>query len=190
MAGYAGDVRGAGDGIEVKSAADRELWRLLHATIKKVTEDIEERFNFNTAISAIMELVNGCYRYQDSVPKPDQNLPLMGEVLRKLVTLLAPFAPHIAEELWQGLGGRESVHLEKWPAYDPEALVTEEVTMVIQVNGKVRDRMQVPAGLPEEKIKELALKRQRVADLLAGQEVVKVIVVPDKLVNVVARRAS
>ncbi|MGI6285291.1 leucine--tRNA ligase [Neomoorella humiferrea] len=190
VAGYAGDVRSAGDGIEVKSAADRELWRLLHATIKKVTEDIEERFNFNTAISAIMELVNGCYRYQDSVPKPDQNLPLMGEVLRKLVTLLAPFAPHIAEELWQGLGGRESVHLEKWPAYDPEALVTEEVTMVIQVNGKVRDRMQVPAGLPEEKIKELALKRQRVADLLAGQEVVKVIVVPDKLVNVVARRAS
>ncbi|WP_406678666.1 leucine--tRNA ligase [Moorella sp. ACPs] len=190
VAAYAGAVRGAGGTPAVNTPADSELWRLLHATIKKVTEDIEQRFNFNTAISAIMELVNGCYRYQDTVAVNEQNLPLMGEVLRKLVTLLAPFAPHIAEELWQGLGGRESVHLESWPAYDPEALVTEEVTLVVQINGKVRDRMQVPAGLPEEEVKKLVLKREKVASLLAGQQVVKVIVVPDKLVNVVARRAS
>ncbi|CEP67029.1 Leucine-tRNA ligase [Moorella glycerini] len=187
---YAGAVRQAGGSPAFEKPADRELWRLLHATIKKVTEDIEQRFNFNTAISAIMELVNGCYRYQDAVPANEQNLPLMGEVLRKLVTLLAPFAPHIAEELWQGLGGRESVHLEPWPAYDPEALVEQEVTLVVQINGKVRDRVQVPAGLPEEEVEKLILKREKVASLLAGQQVVKVIVVPDKLVNVVARRAS
>ncbi|WP_258360307.1 leucine--tRNA ligase [Moorella sulfitireducens (nom. illeg.)] len=190
VAAYADGVRHDGGSPAVKTPADRELWRLLHATIKKVTEDIEQRFNFNTAVSAIMELVNGCYRYQDTVPAGEQNLPLMGEVLRKLVTLLAPFAPHIAEELWQGLGGRESVHLESWPGYDPEALVEEEVTLVVQVNGKVRDRVQVPVGLPEEEVKKLVLKREKVAGLLAGQEVVKVIVIPDKLVNVVARRAS
>jgi leucyl-tRNA synthetase len=190
VAAYADAVRRDGGTPAVNSPADRELWRLLHATIKKVTEDIEQRFNFNTAISAIMELVNGCYRYQDTVPAEEQNLPLMGEALRKLVTMLAPFAPHIAEELWQGLGGRESVHLEFWPSYDPAALVEEAVTLVVQVNGKVRDRVQVPAGLSEEEIKELVLKRDRVAGLLAGQQVVKVIVVPDKLVNVVARRAS
>ncbi|KYH31806.1 leucine--tRNA ligase [Neomoorella mulderi] len=190
VAAYAGAVRQAGGSPAFEKPADRELWRLLHATIKKVTEDIEQRFNFNTAISAIMELVNGCYRYQDAVPANEQNLPLMGEVLRKLVTLLAPFAPHIAEELWQGLGGRESVHLEPWPAYDPGALVEQEVTLVVQINGKVRDRVQVPAGLPEEEVEKLILKREKVASLLAGQQVVKVIVVPDKLVNVVARRAS
>ncbi|MDK2815765.1 MAG: leucyl-tRNA synthetase [Moorella sp. (in: firmicutes)] len=190
VAAYADAVRRAGGTPAVKTPADRELWRLLHATIKKVTEDIEQRFNFNTAISAIMELVNGCYRYQDTVAANEQNLPLMGEVLRKLITLLAPFAPHIAEELWQGLGGRESVHLESWPAFDPDALVEEEVTLVVQINGKVRDRVQVPAGLPEEEVKRLVLKREKVASLLAGQQVVKVIVVPDKLVNVVARRAS
>ncbi|GAF26295.1 leucine--tRNA ligase [Neomoorella thermoacetica] len=187
---YADAVRRASGSLEIRSHADRELWRLLHATIKKVTEDVEERFNFNTAISAIMELVNGCYRYQDTVPEEEQNLVLMGEVLRKLVTLLAPFAPHITEELWQGLGGQESVHRESWPQYDPEALVEEEITLVIQINGKVKDRMQVPAGLAREKIEELVLNRDKVAALLAGQQVVKVIVVPDKLVNVVARRAS
>ncbi|BCV20493.1 leucine--tRNA ligase [Moorella sp. Hama-1] len=190
VASYADAVRQAGGPPEIKRHDDRELWRLLHATIKKVTEDVEERFNFNTAISAIMELVNGCYRYQDTVPAGEENLALVGEVLRKLVTILAPFAPHIAEELWQGLGGRESVHLESWPQYDPAALVEEEVTLVVQINGRVRDRLQVPAGLEREKIEELVLKRDKMAAMLAGQQVVKVIIVPDKLVNVVARRAS
>ncbi|MDN5344702.1 MAG: leucyl-tRNA synthetase [Clostridia bacterium] len=191
VAAYADDVRRA-DALPMAPTkpADEELWRLLHVTIKKVTEDIETRFNFNTAISAIMELVNGCYRYQDGISANEQNLPLMGEVLRKLVTLLAPFAPHIAEELWQGLGGRASVHLERWPVYDPEALVAREVTLVVQINGKVRDRVQVPAGLPDQEVESLVLKRDKVASMLAGQQVVKVIVVPDKLVNVVARRAS
>ncbi|MBC7324622.1 MAG: class I tRNA ligase family protein, partial [Moorella sp. (in: Bacteria)] len=168
VAAYAPTVRGAGGPLAVATPADRELWRLLHATIKKVSEDIEQRFNFNTAISAIMELVNGCYRYQDNVAANEQNLPLMGEVLRKLVTLLAPFAPHIAEELWQGLGGRESVHLENWPGYDPEALVTPEVTLVVQINGKVRDRVQVPAGLPDAEVEKLVLQRDKVAGMLAG----------------------
>ncbi|MGI9950839.1 leucine--tRNA ligase [Moorellaceae bacterium AZ2] len=190
---YSTRVRGiqAGKG-EIKPAgrADRELYRLIHATIKKVTEDIEERFNFNTAISAIMELVNGFYHYQDSVPEPEQNLPLVKEGLKKLITLLAPFAPHIAEELWQGIGQERSVHLESWPSYDPQALVTEEVTVVVQINGKVRDRLQVPAGLKEEDLKEAVLSREKVASLLSGQQVLKIVVVPDKLVNIATRQAG
>jgi len=188
VAAYADAVRRDSAPLAVTTHTERELWRLLHITIKRVTEDIEQRFNFNTAISAIMELVNGCYRYQDTVPAGEQNLPLMGTVLKKMVTLLAPFAPHIAEELWQGLGGRESVHLETWPGYDPQALATPEVTLVVQINGKVRDRMQLPAGLPPAEVERLVLQRDKVVDMLAGQQVVKVIVVPDKLVNVVARK--
>ncbi|MDN5347294.1 MAG: leucyl-tRNA synthetase [Clostridia bacterium] len=172
------------------SAADKELKRVIHATIKKVTEDIEERFNFNTAISAIMEMVNAFYRYQDEVPPEEQNLGLVKEGLSTLIILLAPFAPHIAEELWQGIGREGSVHLESWPVYDPEALVQEEVTVVVQINGKVRDRIQVAAGLSEAELKKEALSRDKIAALLAGQQVVKVIVVPDKLINVVARRAG
>jgi len=187
---YAGKVRQVSGPLTVTQPADKDLWRLLHATIKKVTEDIEQRYNFNTAISAIMELVNGCYRYQDTVAETEQNLILVGTVLKKMVTMLAPFAPHIAEELWQGLGAKESVHLEAWPEYAPEALVTQEVTMVVQINGKVRDRVQVPAGLGQEEIKQHVLNREKVVSILAGQQVVKVIIVPDKLINIVACRAS
>ncbi|HBT47145.1 MAG TPA: leucine--tRNA ligase [Peptococcaceae bacterium] len=190
---YSGKVRGveAGQGeIKLGSRADRELYRLIHATIKKVTEDIEERFNFNTAISAIMEMVNGFYHYQDNVPEGEQNLPLVKMGLKNLVTLLAPFAPHIAEEMWQGIGEEGSVHLESWPTYDPQALKTEEVTIVVQINGKVRDRLQVPAGLREEDLKEAVLSRDKIASLLSGQQVLKVVVVPDKLVNIATRQGG
>jgi len=176
--------------INIQHPEDKSLFRLLHTTLKRVTEDVEQRYNFNTAISAIMELVNGCYHYQDAVPEQKQNLPLVKEVLKKLVTILAPFAPHISEELWEGLGGSSSVHQEAWPQYEPDALIQDEVTVVIQINGKVRDRVQVPAGMEQEKLKEYVLSREKINSMLAGQEVVKVIIVPDKLVNIVARRAS
>jgi leucyl-tRNA synthetase len=172
------------------SGIARELKRVIHATIKKATQDIEERFNFNTAISAIMEMVNALYHYQDEVAAGEQDLGLIKEGLSTLILLLAPFAPHIAEELWQGIGHESSVHLEGWPVYDPEAMVEQEVTMVVQINGKVKDRVQVPAGLGKEEIEKLVLTREKVVNMLAGQQVVKVIVVPDKLINVVARCAS
>ncbi|SMB92867.1 leucyl-tRNA synthetase [Thermanaeromonas toyohensis ToBE] len=189
---YSSRVRGIEEnkGIRLLKKADKELYRLLHATIKKVTEDIEERFNFNTAISAIMELVNGLYDYQEQVVPEEQNLLLVKEALSKLIVLLAPFAPHIAEELWQGIGKEKSVHLESWPEYDPEALVADEVTVVVQINGKVRDRIQVPAGLKEEELREVVLSREKVANWLKGQQLLKVIVVPDKLVNLVVRKAG
>jgi len=187
---YADKVRQAKGSLTVTRPKDKELWRLLHTTIKRVTDDIEQRFNFNTAISAIMELVNGCYHYQESVAREEQNLPLMATVLKQLVKMLAPFAPHIAEELWQGLGERESVHRQDWPQYEPQALQASEVTLVVQINGKVRDRVQVPVGLCEEEIKQRVLNREKVTHILSGQQIVKVIIVPDKLVNIVARRAG
>ncbi|MGB9919319.1 MAG: leucine--tRNA ligase [Moorellales bacterium] len=170
-----------------ENGADRELWRLVHRTVKRVTEDIEERFNFNTAISAIMELVNGLYRYRDDLPATEQNPALLRLAVERLVLLLAPFAPHLAEELWHRLGYEESVHRQAWPEYDPQALVAEEVEVVVQVNGKVRDRLRLPAGLDQEEARRFALAQEKVQQWLAGKEVAKVVWVPDKLINLVVR---
>ncbi|MHB8947030.1 MAG: leucine--tRNA ligase [Bacillota bacterium] len=167
--------------------AERELRRVTHVTIKRATEDIEERFNFNTAISAFMELVNALYKYKDEVPEAEQNAVMVAEAVEKLVLLLAPFAPFLAEELWAMMGRQGSVHLQSWPIYDPRALKVDEVEIVVQVNGKIRDRLSVPSGLSEEMFRELILKHRRVQELVRGKQVVKVIAVPDRLANIVVK---
>lgn len=172
----------------VASPEDRALWRELHTAIKRVTNDIKVRFNFNTALSAIMELVNAFSRYQDTVPGEKQNLGLLREVLKNLSLLLAPFAPHLAEEVWEDLGFRESVHRASWPSYDPEALKQTEVTVVVQVDGKVRDRLEVPTGTGAEELKAKALAQERIARYLKEREIAKIVTVPDKLVNIVLKR--
>ncbi|TDA70232.1 MAG: leucine--tRNA ligase [Clostridia bacterium] len=171
----------------VKTKADRELRRQVHATVKKVTEDIELRFNFNTAVSAIMELVNALYQYREEVWSREPNPALVKAAVEKLLLLLAPFTPHITEELWEAMGHRESIHLATWPVADQEALAAEEVTVVVQINGKVRDRLTVPVGLREQALEEEVLRRERVAAYLAGKEIVKMVSVPDRLVNIVCR---
>ncbi|MBM7855691.1 leucyl-tRNA synthetase [Desulfohalotomaculum tongense] len=165
----------------------RELRRITHQTIKKVSEDIEKRFNFNTAISAIMELVNAVYTYRDKVPQAERNSSVLREALESAVLLLAPFAPHITEELWQALGYRESVHRQAWPNYDEAALVENEVTIVVQINGKVRDRVLLPADTGVEDMKKYVMEQPKVRQLISGKEVIKVIAVPGKLVNVVVK---
>ncbi len=172
-------------GEEEITAADHETRRLTHYTIKKVTDDINLRFNFNTAISAIMEFVNGLYQYRDK--NPVRNSAVEAEAVNTLVTLLAPFTPHIAEELWHQLGYTESVHKRSWPTYDPAALVQDEVEIVVQINGKVRDRMMMPAGFDKEAMVQYALDREGVQNLVAGKQVVKVVGVPNKLVNIVIK---
>jgi leucyl-tRNA synthetase len=164
---------------------ERDLWRIVNRTIKKVTEDVEDRFNFNTAISSIMELTNALYLYKESAG--EVNRDLLAEALEKLLLLLAPFAPHITEELWSRLGRTESIHLQKWPDYDEEALQVEEMTIVIQVNGRVRDRLVVPVDMAEDELKERALALPRVQEFVDGKKVVKVILVPGKLVNIVVK---
>lgn len=183
---YHDRVAGLEPAVQVNNAADKELWRLTNETIKKVTEDIGERFNFNTAISAIMELVNGIQSYREQA-KGEGNLPLVKEVLQKMLLLLAPFAPHISEELWHNIGNTESVHRQEWPGYDPQALVRDEITIVVQVNGKVRDRIDIPADLDRNGMIEAVMKQERVQKWVAGKEIVKTVAVPKKLVNIVVK---
>lgn len=168
--------------------AEKELRYALHHAIKKVTEDIKERFNFNTAISAIMELVNALYSYREKVTDDKKNFALIREAIEKLVIMLAPFIPYAAEELWQVVIGKEgSVHNQKWPEYDPEALTKNEIEIVIQINGKVRDKIMIETGLDKAQTEMKAMSTEKAKRLLEGKNVVKVIVVPEKLVNIVVK---
>ncbi|MDI6829735.1 MAG: leucine--tRNA ligase [Actinomycetota bacterium] len=167
------------------SEVRKRLSHLTHRTIRKVTEDIE-RFAFNTAIAAIMEFTNGLYREIEAAP--DAFNTVEGhEAMRTLVLLLAPFAPFICEELWEELGGEFSVHSQPWPEYDPELARAERITLVLQVNGKVRERVEVDADVTPEEMEKIALSSRRVGEYTAGKDIAKVVVVPGKLVNVVVR---
>ena len=163
---------------------EKELRRILHVTIRKVTEDVRDRFMFNTAVSSIMELVNAFYAFQDK----EMNAGLAREVAENLIKLLAPFAPHITEELWSRLfEGQGSVHQQKWPAFDEEATKLAEVEIVLQINGKVRDKLMIPADTDREGMKKIAMELPRTQELTDGKTIVKVICVPKKLVNIVVK---
>lgn len=170
--------------ITALTAEEKELRRVLHITIKKVTEDIRDRFMFNTAISSIMELVNAFYAFQDS---KTINGGLVREVSLNLLKMLAPFAPHITEELWSILVAQGSIHQQQWPKYEEEATVQAEVEIVLQINGKVRDRIMIATGISREEMETAAKANARVQELTEGKTIVKMICVPDKLVNVVVK---
>ncbi|MBI5400936.1 MAG: leucine--tRNA ligase [Candidatus Yonathbacteria bacterium] len=159
----------------VSSISQSETEILLHQTIKKITEDIEE-FKFNTAISQLMIFSTHLEKWKVSIPK---------DIFEQFLLLLAPFAPHITEELWHELGNTDSVHLSEWPVFDPAKIVASEVTIAIQVNGKVRDMIVVSAEANEDVINGIALARPQVAKWVDGQAIQKIIVVPGKLINVV-----
>ena len=162
----------------------RELRGKVHKTIKKVGEDIE-RFHFNTAISAIMELVNALYQFEPKKGGDPAERSVFREALEAVILLLSPFVPHIAEELWEAMGKGESIMKTPWPDYDREAIVEEEVLIVIQVNGRVRDRVTVPSSMGEEEIKGVALEREKVRRHIQDKAVQTVILVPRKLINIV-----
>lgn len=170
--------------ITALTAEEKELRRVLHTTIKKVTEDIRDRFMFNTAISSIMELVNAFYAFQDS---KTINGGLVREVSLNLLKMLAPFAPHITEELWSILVAQGSIHQQQWPQYEEAATVQAEVEIVLQINGKVRDRIMIATGISREEMETAAKANARVQELTEGKTIVKMICVPDKLVNVVVK---
>ena len=165
------------------TAEEKSLRRTLHQTIKKVTEDVGERFMFNTAISAVMELVNAFYAFQEKAVHPG----LVRELSFALVKMLAPFAPHITEELWSRMEGKGSVHDARWPKFDRAAIVEDEVEIVLQINGKVRDKLTVPTNIEPQEMEKLALAQPKVVELTAGKTIVKVICVPKKLVNIVVK---
>jgi len=162
----------------------RTLRRVIHKTIRKVTEDLDERFHFNTAISAVMELVNTVLAFE---PKNvTANAPVLREALESTVLLLAPFVPHVTAELWHALGHDEGIECAGWPTFDPAVAADEELLVVVQVNGKLRGKVTVPAAAGESEIKEAALADSRVRPYIEGQTVRKIIYVPGKLVNIVA----
>jgi len=163
---------------------ERELNRILHRSIKGVTEDTE-RFHFNTAISRIMELVNGLYRYTGKKANEELNAGFLKTVLENLNLLLAPFAPHLAEELWEMSGHRYSVFDQSWPQFDEGALKEEMINYGVLVNGKVRAQMQVPSDISREDIEQLALETGRIPELIRGKTIQKIVVVPNRIVNIV-----
>lgn len=179
-------IKSSSDDYDVTTltAEEKELRRVLHTTIKKVTEDIRDRFMFNTAISSIMELVNAFYAFQDS---KTINGGLVREVSLNLLKMLAPFAPHITEELWSILVAQGSIHQQQWPQYEEAATVQAEVEIVLQINGKVRDRIMIATGISREEMETAAKANARVQELTEGKTIVKMICVPDKLVNVVVK---
>jgi len=162
---------------------DRRLWRRLHRTIKVVTADIHS-FHFNTAVSSLMELVNELYAY---VAEGEINRPLFKVAIEDLILMLSPFAPFICEELWQRLGHSEAILENSWPGFDERALAAEEREIVVQVNGRVRGRLTIPAELAsdQEELKKRALEIEAIRRQLDGRELKRVIVVPGKLVNLV-----
>lgn len=166
---------------------EKEAYKKLHQTIKKATGDMLGRFNFNTAISALMELVNLMYKYDEEVPHNEKNKDLVSLLTRKLLMLLSPIAPFITEELWHMMGNNESIHRTSWPEYDHDAAREDTVTIVFQVNGKVRDKSELPAGVAKEEVEKLALASENVQKFLKGKEIVKSIMVPDKLINFVVK---
>lgn len=177
-----GDFRGS-ETITIQNAEDKALNFQLNATVKKVTEDAGGRFSFNTAISSIMELVNALYKYKQG----EVNVPLMNDAIEKLILILNPFVPHITEELWNNLGHEDRVYQQSWPEFDPAALELETVEIIVQVNGKLKDKMAFEKNAEKSAIEEAALASERVQDAIAGKSVVKTIVVPNKLINFVVK---
>lgn len=168
------------------SEADKDLRRVLHSSIKKVTNDIETRFNFNTAISTMMELVNALYAYKEAAKEP--NAGLVYEAISDLIKMMSPFVPHITEELWRGaIDANSSVHEQSWPECDEEALKVDNVEIVLQVNGKVRGRLTVPAEATKEELEKIAMADVNVQAHIGDATVRKVICVPGRLVNIVAK---
>src|SRR5450759_4871518 len=162
--------------------ADRKVLRKLHQTLRKITEDFETRWHFNTCIASIMELVNLLY-----AEERDISAAAMPRVLEILALMLAPFAPYVAQEIWEELGNQGPVFRHAWPAFDPELAKDAEAEIVVQVNGKLRSRITAAFGAPKEELEARALADEKVGPFLAGKQVVKVITVPDKLVNIVVK---
>ena len=171
---------------EVKAVTkeDKAMRLVIHSTLKKVTADLSEKFGFNTAIAALMELINEMYKYKELDTRNDG---IIREGIETIVTILAPFTPHIGEELWTMIGKEGSVFNISWPKYDESALVQDEVEVIVQVNGKLRDKISMDANIAREDMEKIALESEKVKAAIEDKNVVKVIAVPKKLVNIVVK---
>jgi len=156
--------------------------RKLHQCLQKITGDFESRWHFNTCIASIMELVNVLYAEEEKIGSA-----VLNEVLEKLALMLAPFAPYLSQEIWDELGRDGPVFRQPWPVFDPELAKAEEAEIVVQVNGKLRSRVYAPFGTPKDELDKLALADAKVQPVIAGKQIVRIVTVPDKLVNIVVK---
>ena len=183
---YIKDIRGDADvpaAYKAANAADKSLDFMMNTSIKKVTEDAGGRFNFNTAIASIMELVNEMYKYKNG----DINLPLFNKAIETLLTLLNPFCPHVTEELWSQLGHEDRLYNRAWPECDESALVKDEIQIVLQINGKLKDKLMLPNNSDKEVVEGAARASERFKEATEGREIIKVIYVPNKIINFVVK---
>jgi leucyl-tRNA synthetase len=175
------DFKGIKPNLSQISSSAKELLIKVHKTIKKVTNDLE-RFQFNTAIAAIMELLNATSRFEIN---GKHDIPVLREAVEAIVRLLYPMAPHLAEELWESLGYEETLVDKPWIEWNRELVESAAITVVIQVNGRVRSQVLMDSDSNEEEMKEAAFSDEKIKSYIAGKEIKKVIVVPKKLVNIV-----
>ena len=187
----AGKENNYGIDLSKRSEKDEEIQKKLHQTVKKVTESIEDDFHFNTAIAAVMELLNDMTTYkQEVIDKNDvstESKKIWKEVLDKVILLIAPFAPHIADELWEIIGNTTFTFEEEWPIFEEELTKEHKMNLVVQINGKIRETIPAKIGLPKEEYEKLAFDSEKIKKAVEGKEIVKVIVVPNKLVNIVVK---
>ena len=187
----AGKENNYGIDLSKRSEKDEEIQKKLHQTVKKVTESIEDDFHFNTAIAAVMELLNDMTTYkQEVIDKNDvstESKKIWKEVLDKVILLIAPFAPHIADELWEIIGNKTFTFEEEWPTFEEELTKEHKMNLVVQINGKIRETIPAKIGLPKEEYEKLAFDSEKIKKAVEGKEIVKVIVVPNKLVNIVVK---
>jgi leucyl-tRNA synthetase len=165
-----------------RTAADRKVLRKLHQILKRVTDDFETRWHFNTSIAGVMEFVNELYAHE-----ADLTPAVLADVIEKLTLILAPFAPYMTQEVWELMGRTGPVFRQPWPEYDEELAKEEGAEVILQVNGKLRSKLFVPFGTPREELELLAKADEKLQAHIAGKQIVKVIVVPDKLVNIVVK---
>ncbi len=187
----AGKENNYGIDLSKRSEKDEEIQKKLHQTVKKVTESIEDDFHFNTAIAAVMELLNDMTTYkQEVIDKNDistESKKIWKEVLDKVILLIAPFAPHIADELWEIIGNTTFTFEEEWPTFEEELTKEHKMNLVVQINGKIRETIPAKIGLSKEEYEKLAFDSEKIKKAVEGKEIVKVIVVPNKLVNIVVK---
>ncbi|HYE09452.1 MAG TPA: class I tRNA ligase family protein, partial [Patescibacteria group bacterium] len=163
---------------------EKELNFVRHHSIKGVTKDAEI-FQFNTSIAKLMELLNALYKYDAEVE--NKNIALFQDAVADLLRLLSPFAPHFAEEMWETIGKKDSVFNEKWPVWDEKAMVKDVVEIAIQVNGKVKGRMEIPTSAEQKEIEQLVMENSEIKEMLEGKQIAKIIVIKNRLVNIVVK---
>ena len=180
---YSQKYKDVPDTYEVKTEADKSMAYWLNYAVKKVSDDIGTRFNFNTAISTVMEMVNEMYKYKEGEVNPG----LFGASVKTLILLLSPFIPHVAAEMWEHLGYEGALHEQPWPEYDEKALVKDSIEIVVQINGKIKDKINIPGDMSRDDMMKLADENDKIKALTEGKNVVKVIAVPGKLINLVVK---